>query len=334
MLGREEILEVHARGKPLDADVDLARVAKLTPYFTGADLENVLNEAALLSARRHRTKIPMADIAEAINRVQLGPEKRSHKVTEKDRRLVAFHEAGHALVAWLMPNCDPVQEVSIVPRGSAGGYTQTFSQEETDYMPRGKLLDNIAMSFGGYMAESIIAGDVSTGPSSDIKYATNLARKMVTEWGMSENIGPIFLGGEQEVFIGRDYGQTHTYSEALSAQIDAEVHRILEEGRERAEKAIRENLDKLNLLAETLLEKEKITGRQFEALMRHGDIDAEVEMTVETASDILAQAAAEEKNELEETPAPEVPSGPEAPEAEAPAPETPDDGTLPEDRVD
>jgi len=265
--GREEILKVHARGKPLDADVDLARIAKLTPYFTGADLSNVLNEAALLSARRRRKKIPMQDIAEAINRVQMGPEKRSHKVTEKDRRLVAYHESGHALVAWAMPACDPLQEVSIIPRGSAGGYTQTFPREETDFVTRAKLLDDIAMSLGGYMAETIIMGDITTGSSSDIKYASSRARKMVTEWGMSQAIGPVFLGGEQEVFIGRDYGQTHAYSETLSAQIDAEVHRILEEGRQRAEQVLRENIDKLHILAQTLLDREKISGAEFDRIM-------------------------------------------------------------------
>jgi len=272
--GREAILKVHSRGKPLDEDVDLERVAKLTPYFTGADLENVLNEAALLSARRSRKKIPMSDIAEAITRVELGPEKRSHKVTDKDRKLVAYHESGHAMVAWAMPACDPLQEISIIPRGSAGGYTQTFPKEESDFVTKAKLLDDIAMSLGGYMAEQLVMGDITTGSSSDIRYASARARKMVTEWGMSDDIGPVFLGGQQEVFIGRDYGQTHSYSETLSAQIDAEVHRILEDARTRAEEVLSKYMDKLHIVASTLLDREKITGNEFEILMKGGSLDA------------------------------------------------------------
>ncbi|MFR1760295.1 MAG: ATP-dependent zinc metalloprotease FtsH, partial [Christensenellaceae bacterium] len=196
--GREAVLEVHAKGKPLADDVKLDVLARMTPGFTGADLENCLNEAALLAARRNLPKITMTEIKEAINRVEMGPEKKSLKVTKRDRKLVAYHEAGHAVVAWAVPGNDPVNEVSIIPRGGAGGYTQTLSDEESSFITRAMLQARIAFAMGGYMAERIKFGDITTGASSDIKNATGLARRMVTEWGMSTDIGPVFLGGEQE----------------------------------------------------------------------------------------------------------------------------------------
>lgn len=271
--GREAVLEVHAKGKPLADDVKLDVLARMTPGFTGADLENCLNEAALLAARRNLSKITMTEIKEAINRVEMGPEKKSLKVTKRDRNLVAYHEAGHAVVAWAVPGNDPVNEVSIIPRGGAGGYTQTLSDEESSFVTRAMLQAHIALAMGGYMAERIKFGDITTGASSDIKNATNLARRMVTEWGMSTDIGPVFLGGEQEVFLGRDYGQSHSYSETLSARIDAEVHALIERGRSQAEEVLTGNWDKLEKLVAALLDREKIDGNEFKILMEGGTLE-------------------------------------------------------------
>jgi len=265
--GREEILKVHAKGKPLAPEVNLETIARMTPGFAGADLENVLNEAALLAARRNQTTIGMDVITESINRVEMGPEKKSRKVTPKDRELVAYHEAGHAVVAWAVPGNDPVHEVSIIPRGGAGGYTQTLSNEDENFITRAKLKAHIAMSMGGYVAEMIRFGDITTGASSDIKHASSMARRMVTEWGMSPDIGPVFLGGEQEVFLGRDYGQSHNYSESLSARIDNEVHGLINGARDEAESTLRAHWDKMELLVAALLKSEKLTGEQFLALM-------------------------------------------------------------------
>ncbi len=268
VVGREAILKIHARNKPLEEDVDFGVIARRTPFFTGADLENVMNEAALLAARQGAKRISMAHIREAINRVEMGPEKKSRKVTPKDKKLVAYHEGGHAIVAWSLPECDPVHEVSIIPRGQAGGYTQMLATEEDSFVTRAKFEATIAMSMGGYMAEKLVLGDVTAGSSSDIKHASSLARRMVTEWGMSSKIGPVFLGGEQEVFLGRSYGQTHNYSEELSADIDSEVHNLVETGRKTAENLLLLHRDKLDLVAQTLLEREKITGAEFDAIMR------------------------------------------------------------------
>ncbi len=277
--GREEILRVHAKNKPLEDDVKLDVLAKMTPWNTGADLENILNEAAILAARKKKTTIGMTEITEAVQRVELGPEKKSRKVTEQDRRLVAFHEAGHAIVAFHLEHCDPVQEVSIIPRGSAGGYTQTLPNEDTSFMSRAKMVDRITMAMGGNAAEELVNGDVTTGAVGDLKMATQLARSMVTEYGMSPVIGHMYLGSEQEVFIGRDFSQQVNYSNEVAAVIDEEVRKILEHGYRDAKTILTNDFAKLHQVAEYLLDREKITGEEFEAVMR-GQMLAEDE-TVE-----------------------------------------------------
>ena len=265
--GREEILKVHMRGKPLASDVDLPTLARLTPYFTGADLETVLNEAAILAARRHKKEIGMDEVKEAISRVSMGPEKRSRVVIPKDKKLVAYHEAGHAVVARALPNCDPVHEVSIIPRGMAGGYTQTLPDEDTSYISKGKLLDLIAMAMGGNAAEKLIFDDVSTGATSDLQHATDIARKMVTEYGMSDAIGPVYLSDNgHEVFLGRDFSPQHKYSEAVAAKIDKEMRDILEKGYAKAEEVINANRDRLERIVSALIEHEKLDRAMFEAL--------------------------------------------------------------------
>lgn len=221
--GREEIFKVHSRNKPLASDINFKSLARLTPGFTGADIENILNESAILAARADRKIITMKDISEAVNKVMAGPAKKSRLITESDKRITAYHESGHAIVAKLMKHCDDVHEVSIIPRGMAAGYTITLPENDDNHMTKGKLLDDIAMMLGGRAAEEIVIHDISTGASNDIQRATQLARKMVTEWGMSDSIGNMYLGSSEEVFLGRDY-QTHlNYSEEVAAKIDEEV---------------------------------------------------------------------------------------------------------------
>ncbi len=266
--GREAVLKVHSRGKPLAPDVSMETIAKMTPMFTGADLENVMNEAAILAARRNRKTITMAEIVEAINRVAMGPEKKSRKVTELDRKLVACHEAGHALVAYLVPGTDPVQEVSIIPRGMAGGYTQMLPNEDFHYRTKTKLMGDIAVAMGGHVAERILLGDITTGAQSDLKHASDLARKMITEYGMSDELGPIYLAEDKEIFVGASFGRTREYSEQLSAKIDAEIHRLLGSAERRAADIVSGNLDKLQRIIDRLLDKEKISGEEFAELMK------------------------------------------------------------------
>jgi cell division protease FtsH len=270
--GREEVLKVHSRNKPLAPDVDFGTVAKMTPWFTGADLENVMNESAILAARRGRKTITMAEISEAINRVAMGPEKKSRKVTELDRKLVACHEAGHALVAFMLPGTDPVQEVSIIPRGMAGGYTQRLPNEELHFQTKLKLLDDLAVSMGGHVAERILLGDVSTGSTSDLKHASDIARRMITEYGMSDELGPIYLAGEKEIFVGASFGHTREYSEQLSAKIDAEIHKLLEVSEKRASDIITNNQTRMQKIIDLLLDKEKITGEEFSALLKEPEL--------------------------------------------------------------
>jgi cell division protease FtsH len=271
--GREEILKVHQKGKPLDSSVDLAKLARLTPWFTGADLENILNEAAILAARRNAEKINMDDIKEAINRVQMGPEKKSRKVTPEDKKLVAYHEAGHAVAAHMLKECDPVHVVTIIPRGQAGGYTQTLPDDDSRFITKAKLQDRIAMALGGYVAEKLVFGDVTTGSTSDLKSATQNARRMITEFGMSDDIGPIYLAGEREVMIGRDIGHTRDYSEKLSAQIDNEVSSIIETAKKRTEDILTQYRSVLNGVAEALLKKEKIDAVEFRRIVKKNSPD-------------------------------------------------------------
>jgi len=267
--GREDILKVHVRGKPLAENVDLAVLARGTPGFTGADLANLVNEAALLAARRGKKTIGMTEMEQAIERVIAGPEKKSRVISEFEKKIVSYHEAGHALLAELLPHCDPLHKVSIIPRGRAGGYTLLLPREDRNYMTRSQLLDQITMMLGGRVAEAIVLNEISTGAQNDLERATSTVRKMITEWGMSDELGPITFGNRQEqVFLGRDIARDRNYSEAVAFAIDKEVRRIMEEAYERAEKLLKENIDKLHLIAQTLMEKEVIEADEFAELMK------------------------------------------------------------------
>ena len=272
--GREAILKVHAKGKPLGPDVDLATIAKTTIGFTGADLENLLNEAALLAARRDKKAITMTEIEEAMIKVVAGTEKKSHKMTDKEKRLTAYHEAGHAVSAYYLEYNDPVHQVSIVPRGQMGGYTMYLPTEDKSYHSKNEMLDNLVSLLGGRVAEALIIGDVSTGASNDIERATDIARKMVTKYGMSEKLGPITFGsGNDEVFLGRDYSHLKNYSEETAAEIDEEINRIITTAYGRTEDILKEHIDRLHAVAGALIEREKISGEEFETIMHGGTLD-------------------------------------------------------------
>ncbi|QCX33762.1 ATP-dependent metallopeptidase FtsH/Yme1/Tma family protein [Caloramator sp. E03] len=265
--GREEILKVHSKNKPLDENVKLDVLAKRTPGFTGADLENLMNEAALLTVRRGKKLIGMDELEEAITRVIAGTEKRSRVMSEREKRLTAYHEAGHAVVMKLLPNADPVHQISIIPRGRAGGYTLSLPQEDKYYASRTELEEQIVGLLGGRVAEKLVLNDISTGAKNDIERATTIARKMVTEYGMSETLGPIEFGtGHDEVFLGRDFSKTRNYSEEIAALIDKEIKRIIENAYNRAENLLKGNINRLHKVAEALLEKEKLEAEEFEAI--------------------------------------------------------------------
>ena len=264
---REQILEVHARKKRLAADVDLRIIAKNTSGFSGADLENVLNEAALLAARNNETEITMKNVEDAMVKVTMGPEKKSRVRSEKENKLVAYHEAGHAVVSRFLPTQDAVHQISIVPRGMAGGYTMYRPNEDKSFMSKGEMQENIISLLGGRVAEKLILDDISTGASNDIERATKIARAMVTQYGMSDRIGPMTLGvGQEEVFLGRDLAQSKEYSEETASVIDEEVKSIIDTAYKTAEEILRRNIDKLHAIAGVLLEKEKIGGDEFEAI--------------------------------------------------------------------
>lgn len=263
--GREAILKIHTRNKPLAEDVDLRVVAKRTPGFTPADLENLINEAALLSARNNLKEIPMNIIEEASIKVLAGPEKKSRLISEKERRLTAYHEAGHAVTARVLPNADPVHMVTIVPRGMAGGFTAYLPEDDRQYMTKRQMEDEIVQMLGGRVAEALVLEDISTGAQNDIERATKLARKMVTHYGMSENLGPMTYGtDDEEVFIGRDFGRARNYSEQVAAAIDKEMRTIIDRAYQKAEEILTENINKLHKVAEALLEKETLDSKEFE----------------------------------------------------------------------
>ena len=264
---REQILEVHSRKKRLADDVDLRIIAKNTSGFAGADLENVLNEAALLAARRNLPEIGMKEIEDAMVKVTMGPEKRTRVRNEKENKLVAYHEAGHAVVSRFLQTQDPVHQISIVPRGMAGGYTMYRPTEDKNFMSKTEMEETIVSLLGGRVAESLILNDISTGASNDIQRATQIARNMVTKYGMSDRIGAIMLGsGQEEVFLGRDFAQAKEYSEETAAVVDEEVKKIVDNAYRRAEQILKENIDKLHAVAGVLLEKEKIDGEEFDAI--------------------------------------------------------------------
>ncbi len=264
--GREEIFKVHSRNKPLASDINFKSLARLTPGFTGADIENILNESAILAARANRKVITMKDISEAVNKVMAGPAKKSRLITESDKRITAYHESGHAIVAKRMKHCDDVHEVSIIPRGMAAGYTITLPENDDNHMTKGKLLDDIAMMLGGRAAEEIVIKDISTGASNDIQRATQLARRMVTEWGMSESIGNMYLGTSEEVFLGRDYQAHLTYSEEVAAKIDEEVKTIIDKQYQVALNILKENRSIMDAMVKALYEKETIYEDEINAL--------------------------------------------------------------------
>jgi len=267
MLGREAILKVHARKKPLAEDVDLSVLAKNTSGFSGADLENMLNEAALLAARRDKTHITMAEVEDAIVKVIVGTEKKSKVITEKEKKLTAYHEAGHAVVSKFLPTQDPVHQVSIVPRGRAGGYTMYRPMEDKSYRSKTEMEESIVSLLGGRVAEKMILDDISTGASNDIERATETARNMVTKFGMSDVLGPMTFGDDNdEVFLGRGFAHSRTYSEEVAREIDHELAKIIKNAYEKAQNILTEHIDKLHKVAELLLEKEKIDGEEFNSL--------------------------------------------------------------------
>jgi cell division protease FtsH len=269
--GREEILKVHSKNKPLSEEVKLDILAKRTPGFTGADLENLMNESALLAVRRDKKVIGMDELEEAVTRVIAGPEKKSRVISEKDRKLTAYHEAGHAVVMKLLPNADPVHQISIIPRGMAGGYTMHLPEEDRAYTSKSKLEDEMVGLLGGRVAEKLIIGDISTGAKNDIERATTIARKMVMDFGMSEEIGPIAFGsGHDEVFLGRDFGKSKNFSEHTEMKIDEEVKKLIDSAYEKAHTLLNDNISRLHTVALALLEKEKLEADEFEALFNQG----------------------------------------------------------------
>ena len=320
--GREEILKVHAKGKPLADDVDLENIAKRVPFSTGAELENIMNEAAILAARGRLKAINQQTLVEAISRVQMGPEKRSHKVTERDKRMVAIHEAGHAIVGHVLPNCDEVHLITIVPRGQAGGYTLSLPTEEDDLQTYSQLMDFVAMGLGGHAAEQLYLGEFTTGATSDLKKATEVCRRMVTQFGMSEKLGPVYLDGDQEVFVGMEFGQSRGYSEEMAARIDAEVKRLLEECYQKAVDALSANRDRMEKLVDALLKYDTISRREFVTLMETGALPDIQDADTRTTGDVMMQDMADEKKEESSEKSAETPEkSAETPDKTADAPE-------------
>ena len=306
--GREEILKVHTRNKPVGPDVDLNVIAKTTIGFTGADLENLVNEAALLAARKGRKAITMVDIEAATIKVVAGPEKRSHVVPDKDKRLTCFHEAGHAVATYYCETQDKVHEISIIPRGMAGGYTMSLPTEDRSYETKKGMQENIVTLLGGRIAEKLVLDDISTGASNDLERATKIAKAMVTRYGFSDRLGPIVYGqNENEVFLGRDFGHTRDYSETVAAQIDEEIRAVIDSGYDQCESILTEHMDQLHKVAEFLYEFEKINGADFDRLMK-GDFSVFDEYRAKKEQE-TNQASAGTKPELHEVKA-ETPAEP------------------------
>ena len=271
--GREAILKVHARKKPIGPDVNFRTVARITAGFTGADLENLLNEAAILAVREGRRVITMADVNEGINKVVMGPQKKSRLVTEPDKRITAYHESGHAILACSLKYCDPVHEVTIIPRGMAAGYTMTRPENDNNHVTKQQLLDEITMTLGGRVAEELIIKNISSGASGDIKQLTNIAHSMVTEWGMSDRIGPLFYGSEGEVFVGKNYQTEKSYSDEIANIIDEEIREIVESCHKRATEILTSKLDVLHNMARVLVEKETIHTEEVDMLMNGKSVE-------------------------------------------------------------
>ena len=316
--GREAILKVHTKGKPIADDVNLDVLARRTPGFTGADLSNLVNEAALLAARRNKKKIYMAETEEAIERVLAGPERKSHVMTDEEKRLTAYHEGGHTLVGLMLKHADPVHKVTIIPRGRAGGYMLSLPKEDRSYRTRSELIDRIKVALGGRVAEEVVLGEISTGASSDIQQATKIIRSMIMQYGMSEAVGPIAYGEENhQVFLGRDFNRERNYSEEVAGEIDREVRRHIEEAYEACRVIITENRDKLDLIAQALLERETLNAAELEELMTKGtitdknkdenksdDTGKPLPIPVDVVIDDATQTSAEAERAAEERPAP------------------------------
>jgi cell division protease FtsH len=267
--GREGILQVHTRKVPVASDVDIAVLARATPGFAGADLENLVNEAALLAARNNKDKVDMRDFELAKDKVMMGAERRSMIISDEEKRITAFHEAGHALVAKLLPGADPIHKVTIIPRGMALGLTQQLPMDEKHTYPKEYLLNNLVILFGGRVAEELVLNHMTTGAGNDIEKATELAHRMVCEWGMSEKLGPMTFGKkEEEIFLGRDFTQTADYSESTAIEIDSEVRRIIQESYHKAKDLLKTNLALLHKVAESLLEREVLDGSEIDAIVR------------------------------------------------------------------
>ena len=294
--GREEILKVHSRNKPLGFDVDLSVIAKTTAGFTGADLENLMNEAALLAARKGRKAITLRDIEEATIKVVAGPEKRSRVISDKEKKLTAYHEAGHAITTYYSDTQDPVHEISIIPRGMAGGYTLSLPEHDKSFMAKKEMEEQIVTLLGGRVAEALILDDISTGASNDIERATKMARSMVTRYGFSEKLGPVVYGQDEgEVFLGRDFNNTRNYSEEVAAEIDSEIRRIVEEGYETARQLLTAHQDQLHLVAQYLIQHEKVDEATFGKLMK-GELDASGNPTLSVNPDSYSVDSADEQN--------------------------------------
>lgn len=271
--GRQEILKVHVKGKPISPEVELGVIARRTPGFTGADLSNLVNEAALMAARKNKNKIDMPEMEDAAERVIMGPERRSRVISDKEKRLTAYHEGGHTLVGMLLDNTDPVHKVTIIPRGRAGGYTLSLPKEDRYYATRSEMLDELKVLLGGRVAEALVLKEISSGASNDLQRATSLARQMICEYGMSPELGPMTFGHRQDqVFLGRDIGRDKDYSEEVAAKIDKEIRKFIDEAYQKTESLLNENMDKLHLIADALIERETLEGEEIDQLMKYGKI--------------------------------------------------------------
>ena len=312
--GRTEILKVHVKGKPIGQDVNLDVIAQRTPGFTGADLSNLVNEAALLTARKDKKAINMPEMEEAAERVIMGPERKSRVISDKEKRLTAYHEGGHTIVGMMLEHTDPVHKVTIIPRGRAGGYTLSLPKEDKYYATRSEMLDELKVLLGGRVAEALVLKEISSGASNDLQRATQLARQMICEYGMSENIGPVTFGHRQDqVFLGRDIARNKDYSEEVAAEIDKEVRSFMEDAYAATEKLLADNIDKLHVIAKALMEKETLEEEEINQLVKYGHI-----LTAEEKLQLVQQSVVDE--ETAAAPAAEADAKAEAPAAEADAP--------------
>ena len=312
--GRTEILKVHVKGKPIGPDVNLDVIAQRTPGFTGADLSNLVNEAALLTARKDKKAINMPEMEEAAERVIMGPERKSRVISDKEKRLTAYHEGGHTIVGMLLEHTDPVHKVTIIPRGRAGGYTLSLPKEDKYYATRSEMLDELKVLLGGRVAEALVLKEISSGASNDLQRATQLARQMICEYGMSENIGPVTFGHRQDqVFLGRDIARDKDYSEEVAAEIDKEVRSFMEDAYAATEKLLSDNIDKLHVIAKALMEKETLEEEEINQLVKYGHI-----LTAEEKLQLVQQSVVDE--EIAAAPVAEADAKAEAPAAEAGAP--------------